>query len=36
MDSFTGLRIVLGLVLAQVGIAWLGRLAIALKAGRPR
>jgi cellulose synthase/poly-beta-1,6-N-acetylglucosamine synthase-like glycosyltransferase len=31
MDSFTGLRVVLGLVLAQVAVAWLGRLAIALE-----
>jgi len=35
MDSFTGLRVVLGLILAQVGVAWLGRAAIALK-GRAR
>jgi hypothetical protein len=34
MESFTGLRLVLGLFLAQVGIAWLGRVAIALKARR--
>jgi len=31
MESFTGLRLVLGLFLAQVGIAFLGRIAIALK-----
>jgi Na+-transporting NADH:ubiquinone oxidoreductase subunit NqrB len=34
MESFTGLRLVLGLVLAQVGIAYLGRIAIALKERR--
>jgi hypothetical protein len=34
MESFTGLRLVLGLFLAQVGIAWLGRVAIAFKARR--
>ena len=35
MESFTGLRMVLLLVLAQVGIAWLGRIAIAVKERRP-